>query len=173
MRVWLWSRPGPTAYFHKELLFVTVYAPSIWPYVAEQLGEIATGNGASLIRPLGANIELNVTKAASAQFVFNQVVCSDAPELSTEAVESATEKLQNEIIRMYEEDGNKYFATGVLSACHAWPVRAPKRFTGPFNHSLSNPILVIGNTVRTERFILPVFELIKQRRPMCAAFNPC
>ncbi|OBZ74766.1 hypothetical protein A0H81_05697 [Grifola frondosa] len=30
--------------------------------------------------------------------------------------------------------------------CPFWPVRAVERYTGPFNSSLANPILVIGNT---------------------------
>ncbi|CAE6498727.1 unnamed protein product, partial [Rhizoctonia solani] len=29
--------------------------------------------------------------------------------------------------------------------CHHWPVRAVERFTGPFNHTLKNKIMVIGN----------------------------
>ncbi|CCO32649.1 hypothetical protein BN14_06712 [Rhizoctonia solani AG-1 IB] len=29
--------------------------------------------------------------------------------------------------------------------CHRWPVRAVERYTGPWNKTLSNPILVIGN----------------------------
>jgi hypothetical protein len=28
--------------------------------------------------------------------------------------------------------------------CHRWPVRAVERYTGPWNKTLSNPILVIG-----------------------------
>jgi hypothetical protein len=28
--------------------------------------------------------------------------------------------------------------------CHHWPVRAVERFTGPFNHTLQNKIMVIG-----------------------------
>ena len=29
--------------------------------------------------------------------------------------------------------------------CHRWPVRAVERFTGPWNHTLKNPIIIIGN----------------------------
>lgn len=29
--------------------------------------------------------------------------------------------------------------------CHRWPARAIERFTGPWNHTLKNPIIIIGN----------------------------
>lgn len=29
--------------------------------------------------------------------------------------------------------------------CHRWPSRAIERFTGPWNHTLKNPIIIIGN----------------------------
>jgi hypothetical protein len=29
--------------------------------------------------------------------------------------------------------------------CHKWPVRAVERFRGPWNHTLPQPILIIGN----------------------------
>lgn len=29
--------------------------------------------------------------------------------------------------------------------CHRWPARAVERFTGPWNHTLKNPIIIIGN----------------------------
>ena len=32
--------------------------------------------------------------------------------------------------------------------CSLWPERAVERYEGPFNKTLANPILVIGNTVR-------------------------
>jgi hypothetical protein len=30
-------------------------------------------------------------------------------------------------------------------ACHKWPARSVERYQGPWNHTLKNPILVIGN----------------------------
>lgn len=40
--------------------------------------------------------------------------------------------------------------------CHLWPFRAVERFSGPWDHKLKTPILVIGNHVRrlhgTQRF---------------------
>lgn len=32
--------------------------------------------------------------------------------------------------------------------CNFWPARAVERYAGAFNNTLSNKILVIGNTVR-------------------------
>jgi hypothetical protein len=29
--------------------------------------------------------------------------------------------------------------------CHRWPVRAVERYAGPWNSTLANPILIIGN----------------------------
>ena len=40
---------------------------------------------------------------------------------------------------LYRTQGQAY--------CHRFPARAVERFTGPFNHNLSYPILVIGNKV--------------------------
>lgn len=34
--------------------------------------------------------------------------------------------------------------------CPFWPTRAVERYEGPFNKTLANPILIIGNTVRTQ-----------------------
>ncbi|KAH7093917.1 TAP-like protein-domain-containing protein [Auriculariales sp. MPI-PUGE-AT-0066] len=129
----------------KQLLFTAMYAPATWPGVASLLADVLSGDGSRLLASLPV-VELNSTKAASTLFAFNQVVCSDAPELSPKAASTAVEKLQAEVIRLYEEDGNKYFAASMMSACHAWPVRPARRFEGPFNNTLRNPILVIGNT---------------------------
>ena len=39
-------------------------------------------------------------------------------------------------------------ATVPDDGCEFWPVTPPERFQGPFNASLRNPVLIVGNMVR-------------------------
>ncbi|KAH7093915.1 TAP-like protein-domain-containing protein [Auriculariales sp. MPI-PUGE-AT-0066] len=134
----------------KLLLWQAAFAPATWPNVATLLAAAISGDGSGIITSL-SSVELDTTVPASARFVFDQVMCMDAPALSPHEASVAVDKLEEAV----------YFASWRMKACHAWQVRGKYRFDGPFNHTLRNPILVIGNTPVTPlRNAMRVHELL-------------
>ncbi|KZV91479.1 alpha/beta-hydrolase [Exidia glandulosa HHB12029] len=149
----LYDRPLPvpgakhadvlTSSHMRQLLFAGTYKPSLWPGIAKILADVARGDGAAALELIDSTVELDESKQAETSLSSSATICSDAPPIP-EGIDNLGE-LTDAVVRMYE-DGLTLFASRILVGCHNWRLRAPKRFTGPFNHTLSNTILVIGNT---------------------------
>ncbi|CAE6451043.1 unnamed protein product [Rhizoctonia solani] len=72
------------------------------------------------------------------------ITCADAQDAgntTTKDVFDFVVKTTRQVSHMFGPIG----ATLPETYCHRWPVRAVERYTGPWNKTLSNPILVIGN----------------------------
>lgn len=57
--------------------------------------------------------------------------------------------------------GGSRFALSAMASepdagCHHWPVIPVGRFEGPWNHTLRNPILILGNMVRLDECLFCV-----------------
>ncbi|KAF8588805.1 hypothetical protein K439DRAFT_1613302 [Ramaria rubella] len=65
----------------------------------------------------------------------------DQQEVQTKRVFEELVHVTHDLSRMF---GEVLVQTGHFF-CHRFPARAVERFTGPFNHKLANPIIVIGN----------------------------
>jgi len=85
-----------------------------------------------------------MSEPARTEFAIDAVTCADAPPFP-ESVD------QEEILKhMIEEDTltqgvAPHFAGIFGSMCHHWKAEPSERFTGPWNNTLSNPIVIIGN----------------------------
>lgn len=65
----------------------------------------------------------------------------DQPEITTQLLFEVLVNVTQQISPIFGE----VLANQPPSFCHRFPIRASERFTGPFNHELAFPILVIGN----------------------------
>ncbi|CAE6477527.1 unnamed protein product [Rhizoctonia solani] len=141
-------------------LFNGIHSPTDWPSLAETLAHyynilwnMTSANATHVKRTLtvlgrdgkGTN---NTTTAATAEeqapdYSFQGVTCADAVDagnITTKDVFDLLVRTTRDISTMFGPiwgDGGFY--------CHHWPVRAVERFTGPWNKTLSNTVLVIGN----------------------------
>ncbi|KDN33735.1 hypothetical protein RSAG8_13166, partial [Rhizoctonia solani AG-8 WAC10335] len=156
---------GPTAEIGssaiRSAIFQGMYQPSKWPELANQLAEInqafqnvsstnSTHTKRSLRAPLPV-LDLGRRQSNSngtnddpaPDYSFQGVTCADAVDagnVTTKEVFDLLVTVTREVSPMF---GPTWGDAGLY--CHRWPVRAVERFTGPWNHKLANPILVIGN----------------------------
>lgn len=76
----------------------------------------------------------------------SSVTCNDLPKFAPLSPEEVTD----ELLRVYRNVTQFVFSVVTLEAdagCQYWPVTPPERFTGPWNNTLRNPILILSSTV--------------------------
>ncbi|EJT96858.1 hypothetical protein DACRYDRAFT_112199 [Dacryopinax primogenitus] len=125
----------------RTLLFRMLQMPTVWPTTAVVLSQAILGDGQALLM-------LDTLFAGYKDLERQAVSCNDAPKPPLYDPPT-NEQLVDEILSVSKQVSK--FAFSVLTAepdaqCHYWPVNPPERFTGPWNHTLKNPILVQSNT---------------------------
>ena len=128
-------------------MFVAMYKPRDWPKLASDLDAALDGDGAPILNIVQQDVELNNSIPASTQYAINAVTCVDGPRFANNTDKGAILKHLVEEAKL-AVDVAPHFAGLDKEVCHHWQVEPVERFDGPFNHTLANPILVIGNTVR-------------------------
>lgn len=77
--------------------------------------------------------------------------CLDAPRPAIEAEFPTPEELAdvglNDIKNLSRHFGMSMSVNEPDGGCEFWPVEEKKRFIGPWNNTLKNPILIVSNTV--------------------------
>ncbi|KAG8736013.1 hypothetical protein FRC10_009886 [Ceratobasidium sp. 414] len=79
----------------------------------------------------------------STDYAFQAVACADAADPGNVTTKMVFDSLVDSARTASPIFGQLWSEAGLY--CHNWPVRAVERFTGPFNKTLSNKIIVIGN----------------------------
>ncbi|CAE6492002.1 unnamed protein product, partial [Rhizoctonia solani] len=144
----------------RALLWAGMYHPREWPALAQNLAQIsmALSNPTNSMTSLRARspsdkiysipfIRRTSTNSSdpATDYVYKAITCADAVDAGNSTTKQGFESLvdlTNNHSRMFAPFIG-WYAGGMF--CHHWPVRAVERFTGPFNHTLQNKILVIGN----------------------------
>jgi hypothetical protein len=128
------------------VLFNALVYPRTWPDTASALAAAIEGNGAPILSMIRPPVQLDKRVRAETESSVRAVVCTDAPPYETPIDQLAVldHDLQEDVLT-YQV--TSHFAALQSFGCHHWKGRAKERFAGPFNSTLSNPILVIGNTV--------------------------
>ncbi|KDQ17321.1 hypothetical protein BOTBODRAFT_30137 [Botryobasidium botryosum FD-172 SS1] len=137
-----------------------MYRPTEWPSLAQNLldmyTQVKTGNAPSTPRPrfkfhrrdstdpsTTPTPDPDPTTQPAPSYAFQAITCADA----IDSENATTKDVFDEIVRVSRVIsplfGPSFGDAGFY--CHRWGARAVERFTGPWNHTLSNPILVIGN----------------------------
>ncbi|KAJ3191823.1 hypothetical protein HK101_007389 [Irineochytrium annulatum] len=127
--------------FVRETLFRASYGPSSWPKVAQGLARLdSDGDASMLYGPKADKAELCPLADYAGEEGFSGVYCNDAEavtELKWEDVDKCT--------RVSEYGGRTFCIMPVT--CRYWPVRPVERYAGPWNKTLRNKVLVVGNTM--------------------------
>jgi len=139
------TRPGIlTSGMIRGIIFAAMYRPRDWPTLASQLAAaIHKKDGKPTLDALQDGFKLE-TKPADTAMAINAVVCADTPVPAN--LDTAVEDVVNEIAWAWKNVSPHFGAIDASFMCHHWKPRESERFTGPFNATLSNDILVIGNT---------------------------
>ena len=138
--------PAPTADPPGELtygellgqLFGELGHPDAWPQLAEQLDQAAAGDGSALAT--GARRSFQGFRASPNGDGFSAIWCADAPAREGLGAWPAV------FDRLTEASVTRGPVLGAYAwaPCAAWPARSADPYTGPWDASTRNPVLVMG-----------------------------
>ncbi|PIL25656.1 hypothetical protein GSI_11406 [Ganoderma sinense ZZ0214-1] len=150
------SSPITPGIVRTQLFWPAIYIPSTWsnltnatlPQVAQQLNSTSLGTGNVTKRfDLRTRSLAKRAETSSVSYTTQAVLCGDAPDRT--ANNSATMKdIFDTVISTTHNVSHMFGAIwpNPIYYCALWPERAIERYMGPFNKTLANRILVIGNT---------------------------
>ncbi|THH14114.1 hypothetical protein EW146_g6187 [Bondarzewia mesenterica] len=120
-------------------LIFTEFQPSIWKVNAEMISRAIDGDGSAIMNGNYPLLYRDLERSA--------VSCNDQPRFSKPAAEDVIDEALD-IMKTVTRFVMSVFTSEPDSGCEFWPVDPPERFTGPWNHTLRNPILIHSNLVR-------------------------
>ncbi|KLO10605.1 alpha/beta-hydrolase [Schizopora paradoxa] len=141
-------RPGYlTSGGFRALILVFLERPAIWGVGSKFLAEAMAGDGTALYNLLLPDYDITAPDSDLARLA---VSCLDAPRSKTQA-EFPTPEMMTDVALEAIRDVSPHFGASMSwgepdGGCQFWPVEGPERFIGPWNHTLSNKILIISNT---------------------------
>lgn len=112
--------------------------PASWPQAAVALAEAIAGDGSAV---------LNAVLPRRGDLARSAVSCNDNKPFSDPPVEVVVDELLG-VFHNVSRLGFTVVTTEPDMGCQYWPVTPPERFQGPWNHTLSNPMLILSNIVR-------------------------
>ena len=128
------------------MTFSYLYRPRDWPTLASNLAAALAGNGVPTVEYFLEKVQLNTTMSPRTSAAIYAVTCVDTPPFSDDLdLDGALEDIIHEM-ELSQHLTSRHFSTLDIDLCQHWTTRAVERFTGPFNHTLRNEMLVIGNT---------------------------
>lgn len=130
------------------LILVVLEQPAIWHFGSQLLAKAMAGDGTDLYNILLPNYDLTAPDSDLARLA---VSCLDTPRAKTQA-EFPTPEMMADVALETIKNVSPHFGSSMSwgepdGGCQFWPVEGPERFTGPWNHTLNNKILIISNTV--------------------------
>ncbi|KAH8102225.1 TAP-like protein-domain-containing protein [Cristinia sonorae] len=111
--------------------------PSWWPKLSVSLTSAMNGDPADLLNNSDFYLYRDLER--------NSVTCNDVPKFAPPSAEEVTDELLN----VYQNVSRFVFSVVTSepdSGCQYWPVTPPERFTGPWNNTLRNPMLILSST---------------------------
>ena len=139
------------------MTFSFLYRPREWPTLASNLAAALVGNGVPIVNYALDKIELNTTIPAKTTSAIYAVTCVDTPDFEGVDRQKAIDDVVDEMA-IAQRLTSRHFSALEIDVCHHWSAREVERFTGPFNHTLSNEILVIGNTADVRHYLIIIFN---------------
>ena len=119
-------------------LFSQLGHPEEWPQLAQELDQAAAGDGSSLAT--AARRAYGVFRSSPNGDGFSALWCADSPaRQGSGAWPSVIDGLA-----AASRTRGPFFGWYAWAPCASWPTRSAARYTGPWNASTKNPILVMG-----------------------------
>ncbi|KAF8582474.1 alpha/beta-hydrolase [Ramaria rubella] len=154
-----------TSFETRELIWGELYTPTTWDGVlvpgllntaaafAALISNTSISTRAHTLNPVFGTLKPRQNTNTSndgvdpnVQTFFAELVISCVD--SIDQADVTTERVFQEVVSVTQKLAPTFGELPVTTGpafCHRFPVRAVERFTGPFNHTLANIILVIGN----------------------------
>jgi hypothetical protein len=121
-------------------LFPWTPTPALWPSMAEALDEAAAGDGSAL--KAFADQVKPVVHGALVPATALQCADKPPPRVGSEAWPTVIARFRGQNFALGPTNGWWLWAP-----CATWPVEAVNRYSGPWNATTPNPVLVVGTRV--------------------------
>ena len=122
-----------------------MYRPREWPALADMLSSAMKGDPNPLVNHMISPIEMDTSVSPRTVMAIFAVTCVDTPSFDGISTQDAFATMIKELA-VSSEITSKHFSALQVDMCHHWNIREVERFTGPFNHTTKNEILVLSNT---------------------------
>ncbi|CDO72134.1 hypothetical protein BN946_scf184962.g77 [Trametes cinnabarina] len=119
-------------------LLSAIELPESWPLAAIALELAMNGDGSALLDAQRQGIHYDDLQRSA-------ISCNDNTALDPPTAEEVIDE-QLWVLQHVTRFSLAVVALETDWGCHHWPVSPPERFSGPWNHTLSNPILLVSNT---------------------------
>jgi pimeloyl-ACP methyl ester carboxylesterase len=119
-------------------LFSQLGHPDAWPQLAQELDQAAEGDGSSLATE--ARRAYRIFRSSPNGDSFSALWCADSPARQSSA---AWPRIIDRLAAVSATRG-PFLGWYAWAPCASWPTRSADRYTGPWNASTKNPILVMG-----------------------------
>jgi hypothetical protein len=112
--------------------------PLTWQAFSVALSEAMKGNASQL---------LAMTQGSALQDLQRSAVsCNDQASFPPPSAEEVVDE-SIEVLKTVSRFAMSVMTSEPDSGCHYWPVTPPERYTGPWNHTLKNRVLIHSNLV--------------------------
>lgn len=123
---------------HIVYLLMALQRPSNWQVASAGLAQAIAGNGTFV---------MDATELVFGDDMARQAVsCNDNAPFKVPPAEEVVDALLD-VFHNVSRLGLAVVTTEPDAGCQYWPVTPPERFQGPWNHTLSSPILILSNSV--------------------------
>lgn len=130
--------PGPLSYTEVlTVLFTSIANPAVWPQLAANLDRAVNGDGSALATEARTTMA-GVRSAASDP--PEAIICADSPARHNLRAWPGVVARLTRVSRI----GGPFTGWTGWAPCAAWPTRRTDRYTGPWNATTRNPILIVG-----------------------------
>ncbi|KAF8609649.1 hypothetical protein BDV93DRAFT_518429 [Ceratobasidium sp. AG-I] len=130
-------------------LFLGLMRPRSWAAIAESIKSAMNGDPTTLMNALVPDLTRDVEDRAD--LYRHAVTCVDALPFEGPSTWPTAEKLADLAIARIQKVSPHFGISATLSepdgGCEFWPVKGVERFAGPWNHTLSFPVLIASTLV--------------------------
>lgn len=141
------SRPGILNAGSARLpLYFATNAPMRWPHIARAYAQALSGDPTLLYDFLATPPELPPMPDPNGDLARSAVSCADSYVSKRGASAEELGRGTLEVLKVTPRFALSPVTFEPDGACEFWPTKGhePERFTGPFNHTLANPMLILS-----------------------------
>jgi hypothetical protein len=125
-------------------MFIAMYQPVAWPILSNLLNSAIDGQPEVLLGIIQGNVDVDKNIPPVTAYALAAILCADAVPFEGDKLKTVHQGIEQDVF--VSSEVTPHFTSLLKFGCHNWPSKQPERFSGPFNSTLANRILVIGNT---------------------------
>ena len=125
----------------RDLYFSRLYSPSTWPVLAKLMSSLLSSNYTAALDTLQELMSPELFQSPPPQEALSGIQCGDSAQRAEKLAD--VQPLVDEYKKTSQVAGERLVAYGLM--CLQWQFEAKERYTGDFNVSTKNPLLIASN----------------------------